>query len=185
MKTLTLLGMSAGLLILASGTTLAQESSARGFKWMGEMSFSTGGDRLYEVQYTDGSSDRFDAGDGFTFSGGILQYIGDSYGIKYAVGYKFNESRDDSVSVRASSFPIDLVPYYVSGKHRFGIGVTHHLSPELDDDLVGTFEFDSATGLVAEYSYSFFTVAYTDIDYEFLGVDIDASHLSVRMTFAF
>ena len=54
-----------------------------------------------------------------------------------------------------------------------------------DDDLFGAVEFDNAVGVVAEYSYSMFTVGYTRIDYSVFGADFDASHFSVRLTGAF
>lgn len=185
MRYRTIMGMTIVCLLFVFSPVHAQESGSRSFKWLGEMSYSFGGDRLYSVQYTDGSTENFDAGEGFTFSGGILQYINKSYGIKYALGFKVNESRDDAITVKTTVFPLDVVPYYINGQHRVGVGLTYHMSPELDDDLFGTVKFDDAVGVVAEYSYSMFTIAYTDIEYSVLGLDFDASHFSVRMTVAF
>lgn len=172
------------LLVIAAPVD-AQQHQGRSFSWMGEISGSRGGDRLYELIYTDGSTQSLDAGDGFTFSGGILQHLNQRFGVKYALGFKFNESNDEQVTIRTTTFPVDIVPYVRGGNHRLGLGLTYHLKPKIDDDLLGDVRFDDGLGAVAEYSYSWFTVAYTAIDYSYLGTDIDASHFSIRATFAF
>lgn len=171
--------------VLMSGVSPAYAAPSNGHTWIGEVSVSMGGDTLAELYFTDGSSQSIDAGNGATFSVGLLQHITKSYGIKYAIGWKGSWSAANNLDVQKSAIPFDLVPYYQSGQHRFGVGLTYHIAPELYIETLGTSEFDAATGFLVEYGYAGFTLAYTGIDYSIAGVDFDASNVGLRYTFGF
>ncbi len=172
-------------LLLAPLASAADAGPADSHTWIGEVSVSIGGDTLAELYFTDGSSQSIDAGNGATFSVGLLQHLSKSYGIKYAIGWKGSWSAAENLDVQKSAIPLDLVPYYQSGKHRFGAGVTYHIAPELYIETLGTSEFDDATGFIVEYGYAGFTLAYTGIDYSIAGTDFDASNVGLRYTLEF
>ncbi len=181
----TLAATLAAIACLSSGTVLAQERPSSGTTWIGEVSVAGGGDTLATLYFTDGSSQDIDAGNGVTFSVGMLQHLSRDYGIKYAIGWKGSWSAANNLDVQKSSIPIDIVPYYRSGQHRFGAGLAYHVSPELYIETLGTSEFDNASGYIVEYGYAGFTLAYTGIDYSIGGVDFDASNIGLRYTFGF
>jgi hypothetical protein len=149
-----------------------------------EFSAGMGGDTLAELTFTDGDSQDINAGDGLTVAGGLIQKVADSFEIKYTLGYKFSTSAAENLDVWKSVFPLDVVPSYRSGSHRVGVGLTYHISPKLkvDDD---TLRFDNAPGVTVEYAYKFFSIAYTDVDYEINGVSFDASNVMLRAVFGF
>lgn len=170
---------------LAPSVAFSDGLSGKKLSWFGEISAGLGGDTLATLYFEDGGSQDLDAGDGVTLSIGLAQHISQNFGVRYALGYKMSFSAADNLDVRKSAIPIDIVPYYRSGQHRLGAGVTYHLSPEFYMETFGTTEFDGATGLVVEYGYAGFTLAYTDIDYSIDGVDVDASNIGLRYSFGF
>ena len=63
------------------------------------------------------------------------------------------------------------------------MGLSHHLSPQVDWDWLGpTTNFDDATGVLVEYAYKRFSFSYTEIDYESGPASVDASHVSFKYT---
>ena len=171
--------------VLTAGAGAAYAGPSDSHTWIGEISVSIGGDTLAELYFTDGSSQSIDAGNGATFSVGLLQHLSESYGIKYAIGWKGSWSAAENLDVQKSAIPFDLVPYYQSGKHRIGAGLTYHIAPELYIQTLGTSKFDDATGFIVEYGYAGFTLAYTGIDYSIAGTDFDASNVGLRYTLEF
>jgi len=171
--------------VVSSGPALADQSPSRAYTWIAEVSVAIGGDTLATLEFTNGSSQDIDAGNGVTFSGGLLQHLSDSYGIKYAIGWKGSWSAAENLDVQKSAIPIDVVPFYRNGQHRVGAGLTYHISPELDIETFGTATFDDSTGYIVEYGYAGFTLAYTGIDYTIDGVDFDASNIGLRYSFGF
>lgn len=171
--------------ILSPSIALSQSSSDKSLTWIGEISAGLGGDTLATLNFQDGSSQDLDAGDGVTLSVGALQHLSSSFGIKYAIGYKMSFSAADNLDVRKSAIPIDIVPYFRSGQHRLGAGLTYHMSPDFYMETFGTVDFDDATGYIVEYGIRGFTVAYTGIDYSVNGFDFDASNIGIRYSFGF
>lgn len=125
------------------------------------------------------------AGDGLTISGGLVHRISDKFEVKYALGYKFSTSAAENLDVWKSVMPLDIVPFYHSGNHRFGAGLTYHISPELEIDGFDSVKFDNAAGFVVEYGYKAFSIAYAGVDYEINGASYDASNIMLRMVLGF
>jgi hypothetical protein len=146
-----------------------------------EFALSSGGDPIGTILFVDGETQDIDTGNGFTAGGGIIQRLDGNFGIKYTAGYKLSSSAADNADILKSVLLIDVVPHFRRGDHRFGVGVTHHLSPKVDWDwLAASTRFDDATGLVLEYAYKRFSFSYTDIDYEIGPVALDAGHVSFK-----
>lgn len=181
---LVLAALSAAF-FLAPSVAFSDGPQGKKLSWFGEISGGLGGDTLATLYFVDGEKQDLDAGDGVTLSIGAAQHFSRNFGVKYAVGYKMSFSAAENLDVRKSTIPIDIIPYLRSGQHRFGAGLTYHLSPEFYMESYGTVEFDSATGYVVEYGFAGFTLAYTDIDYSVEGVDFDASNIGLRYTFGF
>lgn len=170
--------------MVATPVANAQQPGS-GFNWFGEMSAGLGGDTLATLEFTNGESQDLDAGDGVTLSVGAVQRLSKTLGVRYAIGYKVSFSAADNLDVRKSAIPVDVVPFYQAGKHRFGVGATYHLSPEFRISGVGNASFDDAFGYIVEYGYHIFTLAYTDVDYSVDGIDFDASNIGFRVTLGF
>ena len=167
---------------------VARESSltARGrskFQPFYEFAASYGGDPVGTILFVGGNTQEIDSGNGISAGGGFLHRITESFGMKYTAAYKVSFSGASNADVMKSVLPIDLVPYYEMGDHRFGLGISHHVSPEVDWDwLMPTTSFDDATGVIFEYAWKRLSFSYTDIDYESGPASIDAGHFSVKYT---
>ena len=151
-----------------------------------EAGLAYGGDTIGSIIFVGGDEQDIKAGDGFSFGGGIVQQINDRFGIKYTAAYKVSFSAASNADVMKTVLPIDIVPYYRTGDHKFGVGLSMHLSPEVDWDwLAPTMEFDDATGITLEYAFRRFGFSYTDIDYELGPLKYDASHFSFKFSSKF
>src|SRR5688572_3700362 len=173
---------------VARRTERSAESSRAGSRiqpfW--EAGLAYGGDTIGSIVFINGDQQDIKAGDGLSFGGGIVQRINDRFGIKYTAAYKVSFSAASNADVMKSVLPIDVVPYYRTGDHKFGVGLSMHLSPKVDWDwLAPTMNFDDATGITLEYGFRRFGFSYTDMDYELGPLSYDASHLSFRFSSKF
>jgi hypothetical protein len=170
----------------ASTRTRERSSVGQRIQPFWEAGLAYGGDTIGSIVFITGDEQDIKAGDGFSFGGGIVQRINDRFGIKYAASYKVSFSAASNADVMKTVLPIDIIPYYRMGDHKFGLGLSMHLSPEVDWDwLAPTMEFDDATGITLEYAFRRFGFSYTDIDYELGPLTYDASHLSFKFTSKF
>ena len=148
-----------------------------------EFALSYGGDTVGTIVFVGGGQQDIETGNGITAGGGLIHRITDSFGIKYTAGYKVSFSMASNADVMKSVLPIEILPYYRRGAHRFGVGLSHHLSPKIDWDWIApTTNFDDATGVVFEYAWKRLSFSYTDMDYESGPSTFDASHFSVKYT---
>jgi hypothetical protein len=169
---------------VARNTERSPRSSAIQPFW--EAGLAYGGDTIGSIVFVSGDEQDIKAGDGFSFGGGIVQRINDRFGIKYTAAYKVSFSAASNADVMKTVLPIDIVPYYRTGDHKIGVGLSMHLSPEVDWDwLAPTMEFDDATGITLEYAFRRFGFSYTDIDYELGPLKYDAGHFSFKFTSKF
>lgn len=174
----------------ASTTSVASrtERSSRGsaIQPFWELGAAFGGDTIGSIVFVSGDDQDIKAGDGLSFGGGVVQRINDQFGIKYTASYKVSFSAASNADVMKTVLPIEVVPYYRMGDHKFGLGLTMHLSPKVDWDwLAPEMNFDDATGLTLEYAFRRYSFSYTDIDYELGPLTYDASHLSFKFTSKF
>jgi hypothetical protein len=159
------------------------------------LALTGGGDELAQVQlvYDDGdtSTESIEAG-GFVYVYGGMQFDTPVFPMRFTLGY-FTDSIDASNgSVSFSRIPLELMGLHTSGQHTMGMGLTYHLSPELDmsDAGLGSYDADDALGLILMYEYTFENnlavgVRYTSISYDFANVDVDGNNLGILLEMKF
>jgi hypothetical protein len=193
-----LLSLLSGLISIAHvGETVASsetENADEPVEFILGLALTTGGDELAEVYLSDDgdiSKEEIEAG-GFTYFYGGMQFDTPAFPMRFTLGY-FTDTIDASNgSVSFSRVPLELLGVHTAGQHSVGMGLTYHLSPELDmsDFGLGSYDADNALGLVLMYEYTFESslalgVRYTNIDYDFGGVDIDGNNLGILMEMKF
>jgi hypothetical protein len=167
---------------VARETSLVRAGRSR-FQPFYEFAAAYGGDPVGTILFVGGNTQEIDSGNGISAGGGFLHRFSDSFGMKYTAAYKVSFSAANNADVMKSVLPIDIVPYYQSGDHRFGVGLSYHMSPKVDWDwLMPTTNFDDATGVILEYAWKRLSFSYTDIDYESGPFSVDAGHFSVKYT---
>jgi hypothetical protein len=151
-----------------------------------EFGGSFGGDAIGSIPFVSGDSQEIDAGQGGFFGGGVIQRLDDRFGIKYTVSFKLQLGAASNADVIKTVLPIDIVPYYRTGDHKFGVGLSYHVSPKVDWDwLQPTMSFDDAAGITLEYAFRGLGFSYTDMDYELGPATYDASHLTIKWSSKF
>ena len=151
-----------------------------------ELAGSWGGDAIGSIPFVSGDTQEIDAGQGGSVGGGVIQRINDRFGIKYTASYKFQFGAASNADVMKTVIPIDIIPYYRTGDHKVGVGLSYHVSPKVDWDwLQPTMNFDDAAGITLEYAFRGFGFSYTDIDYELGPATYDASHLTFKWSSKF
>jgi hypothetical protein len=151
-----------------------------------EFAGSWGGDAIGSIPFVSGDTQDIDAGQGGSVGGGVIQGINDRFGIKYTASFKFQFGAASNADVMKTVFPIDIIPYYRTGDHKIGVGLSYHVSPKVDWDwLQPTMNFDDATGITIEYAFRGFGFSYTDMDYELGPLTYDASHLTFKWSSKF
>ncbi len=137
-----------------------------------------GGDDLYQVEYEDGSDTELKAGGLISVGAGLITHF-NQYSIQTTLAYHFDSADADNGDVSFSRWSLELLPFYnIDDKHRVGLGLTYHMSPELESDFdfdKSTIEFDSAVGIVAEYGYSW---DQSTVGVRFVSIDYDISELN-------
>lgn len=183
----------------ASGDTAIEESQTS-YRFMLSTGLTGDGDELGEV-YTYST---FGSRDSETIYAGSLWYIGvgveflfeNDLSLEMLLGYHFDSVDGDDGSVGFDRIPLDLNVIKTFDKHRVGLGLSYHVSPEFDLADAGgpTFEFDDALGLSLNYGYQFdgfiLGFKYLSIDYELdningFGVgtgEVDGSYFGIFIT---
>lgn len=174
--------------LFLANTAWAQQSS-NSVGWQFGMGYASGGDDLAEIIFTNGESQSLTAGSGFAIYAGLFNVFDNQpLALQATIGYLVDDTAASDTNARMSRYPLDVILFYRNGRHRFGGGVTYHMSPTLDlDNLGGKIDFDNATGYLLEYGYSMFSVRYTDIDYSVSGFSgsVDGSSIGLHLTFNF
>jgi hypothetical protein len=187
------------LLALLSSVGIAQTSAPsaglgpRG-GFLAQMDLDFGGDEVATVYFEDDESQDLKAGQGVAFSvGGYFRPIESSpFEIEASVGYKYTTTQAENADINVSRTLLQLEALYRWPNGFYvGAGLMQHLSPQLDGD--GFFEdvrFDDATGLNVEIGWRWISLHYTDISYtneflDFIGEEVDASHVGLRFTYRF
>ena len=153
-------------LSFAEDTTETSEQTAKSMEFVVAAGLTFGGDDIFDVEFTDGSSESIEAGGLFNAKAGIQYYFSDApASLLGTVGYHFDSVSAQNGDATFSRFPIDLTAFYHFEEHRIGLGGSLHTGTELDIDFDpsvlgfgatnGTIDFDDALGLVLEYGYRF------------------------------
>jgi len=162
------------------------ERSSRAIQPFFEVGLGLGGDWLGTVFYSNGTDEDMNAGDGLSLGGGFVHRINSRFGVKYTATYNVWSATASNADILKSAFPIDIIPYYRTGDHKVGLGLSYHFSPKMDwDGFFPNDEFDDAAGITLEYGFRWFTFSYTDIDYEIGTESVDASRVSFKFSTTF
>jgi len=187
------------LLALLSSLGVAQTSAPsagvgpRG-GFLAQMDLDFGGDEVATVYFEDDESQDLKAGQGVAFSvGGYFRPIESSpFEIEASVGYKYATTQAENADINVSRTLLQLEALYRWPNGFYvGAGLMQHLSPQLDgDDFFEDVRFDDATGLNLEIGWRWISLHYTDISYtneflDFIGEEVDASHVGLRFTYRF
>ena len=129
-----------------------------------------GGDNIAEVYFTDGSTQKMNAGQGGTlFAGGQIRLNkSEKLFLRGSVGIKYLTTKADNVHVRLTRIPLQLSLNYVPVKKlRFAAGVVSHQAINLKFDGIGEdAKFKSSPGLQLEAGYGLFALSYTFMKYK-------------------
>ncbi|WP_345163535.1 hypothetical protein [Nibribacter koreensis] len=165
------------LLVVALSTAFAQTSSDSTVtkpylpvRFLVGASFEFGGDKVAEVQFTNGESQSIPAGQGVSIhAGGQFQFPKlDKFLLRATVGFKYVTTQADNAHIRLSRIPLHLTANFMAtDKIRLGAGLASHQSITFKTDGIGQdFELKGSTGAIFEVAYSFIGVSYTAMTYK-------------------
>lgn len=205
-----LIKVAALAVCLPSIVVEASEASSEGktVNWVMGFGLTYGGEKLAEtkVEYDGNTIDEdLRGGDLITFAAGLVTYLPRrEWSFQTTIGYHLDEVSADNGDIRFERYPLEFIPFYNSGNHRVGAGLSYHLSPKLNLKDIGgpKVAFDNALGWLVEYDYSFVGwsksgllvgVRYLWIDYEIdkingtpaSGENINGNHVGVHADFIF
>lgn len=151
-----------------------------------EISLERGGELLASASEYAVFSGDVHLGGGFKIAGGYYLPIGDESrnSLSLTLGYLSADNSD--AEFKTTTF--DAIYNYQVDSHRFGIGVSYHINPEIRGDTelsaISRPRFDDWTGLILQYSFemqSGFSVGlrYAEIDYQANGDSFDAGSIGL------
>lgn len=141
-----------------------------------------GGDSLATLQYTDGTDQELNAGNGLVFNGGVLvETPVTGLDLRAVIGWKYSSSMASNVDVSKTAFPIELTARYDIGSGLFvGGGLTRHLSPNLTIGNDST-DYESSTGFVLRAGWEFIVAGYSSLEYDSGSNTYDASSFNIGL----
>jgi hypothetical protein len=155
MKKIALLGA----LALASTLATAQSAPLRSNLFV-NIGYGSGGDTLVNVPMTNGSVEDVKAGKGVTLKGGVEFWVGQNATFQVSAAYHVDTINATNGDVTFSRWPIEgLLFWNLSDQVRVGGGLRKTTSAKLSGSgaaaSLGTYHFDSSTGIVLEGEYLF------------------------------
>ncbi len=96
-----------------------------------EMGVHFGGDELIYESYDNGDKDTMKAGELFSFGFGRLYQLSSSWETQLTFGIKSDAKYDQDVNISWVRYPLNGLIFYRMTGIRVGMGVTYHLSPNL------------------------------------------------------
>lgn len=154
--------------------SLEAQTQDSSFQWVTSLGFSFGGAEATKVQY-DGNHNEIEAGGPVYMGIGGDYSIGDSaFSVQGMLASQFDSAdADNGDASLVDRTEFDLIGFYGAGIHRFGMGLTHHISPKFQTEQASNNEstrFNDSTGLILEYNYRYSPatavgVRLTDINY--------------------
>ncbi|HKV96400.1 MAG TPA: hypothetical protein VJR90_02785 [Gammaproteobacteria bacterium] len=146
-----------------------------------------GGDKLVQVDFSDGSSQSLYAGDSGYLDVGVLQDFGDPHwSLKGTLGYAYAAVNGSNATISFSHVPLEVTGLYNLGNNHFGFGLRYDMNPRLDLDGLGpNGNFNNALGWILEYRWWLFGVRYTNIMYRSPQGDASGNSLGLFFNYAF
>ena len=167
-------------------------------KFVASIGYTHGGDDIMKVHFERGSSEKITAGGEALLGAGALIPLTPSTDLQLTLNYHFDNATAKNGDISFTRYPLDALVFHHNDQHRFGLGVSMHLSPEIEVDIDGqgkqTVEFDQQLGYVLEYNFAasekiWLGLRYTDIEYTVSSPDtgetVDGSHFGLMLHFLF
>lgn len=193
----TLLASLLGL-VLISPLAASAAANDPGLHFLAGFGLTHGGEKLYDAQYTDGSSEKITSGGFFHFTGGgIWQSADMPLATSFTIGYHFDKANAENGSITFDRVPLEGLAYYTGVQNwRFGGGVRYSLSPTFTYDVNNTkvkMKFKDSVGAVIEAGYGLTPNMWINLRYvvekfepsNFQGDSIDGSHVGLNLMFQF
>ncbi|WP_341501740.1 hypothetical protein [Gallaecimonas sp. GXIMD4217] len=142
--------------------------------------FTTGGDKIAEISFTDGTTDSVRFGGRYHFGIGGVYEVPDSRWLFGAnLGYHVNWADDADNEVTIKRYTLEAIPYYRLGRHLLGAGISWHFGGEVEvDEQTDIFGFkeakmDDEIGFLVEYNYQLYRHGWVGFRYQIVDYDID------------
>lgn len=157
-----------GVMFIAS-VVQATDSSQKNIRPLIYGGLAFGGDEMATFATAGGDEVDLTAGGFYSFGAGIRAYLPQHKSViaDLTLGYKFDSvDAENGDEASMSRLVLNAIPYYVSGNHQFGLGLTMHLNTSYEDNFSAgysgffpsrtttEFDFGSDLGLVLDYGYS-------------------------------
>jgi hypothetical protein len=190
-------GLASLALVASAAFTAGAQGKVRGMMRLGG---DYGGDKVLELEYTDGSSPDVQAGGGILFSGGaamqLLSFADQALDVQASVGVKYRTIPEASnQSLTWMRFPVEgLLMYRAPMGLRAGGGVSMHFGNRIEAEgaaVDGKIEFKTTPGYVVQTGYGrgpwAIDLRYTLMKYEMAGVaeKVNANSLGAGLSWSF
>lgn len=148
----------------------AQAQSTTPLRFLIEGAVGFGGDDVATVIFTNGESQRVNAGQGIAIGvGGELAIPGvESLRLRSTVGFKYVTTAADNAHIRLTRIPINISGNYVfNDTWRAAVGIAFHNNIRFNADGIGNdFSLNNASGPFVEIAYKWIGISYTSMTYE-------------------
>ncbi len=143
---------------LLTGTILLAPTASAELSPIMSLGLHVGGDKLAEVNFTDGSTESLTAGGGLSLAAGVLFHTGESTGpeTQLTIGWQDDSSTASNGDLTFDRFPLEIIQFYRMDQLRGGLGLTYHMKPSIEGTGFASQEnvdFDNAIGVVFEVDY--------------------------------
>lgn len=149
-----------------------------------------GGDDVATVYFTNGNTQRVNAGQGIAIGvGGELAIPGvESLRLRSTVGFKYVTSAADNVHIRLTRIPINISGNYVFNETwRVAAGMAFHNNIRFNAGGIGdNFALNNASGPFFEFAYKWIGFSFTSMDYvDPMGDSYNANSFNVTLSEVF
>ena len=145
-------------LVLAAGGAFAQ-APQQNFRFGMQFGLTGGGDTLSSVRFTNGSTEKIQAGGLIHAAAGVLWTPTDiPFAGHLMFGYHVDNITADNGDLRFSRYPIEVLALYTgAGPLRLGAGLRYVNSPKLSVSIDGqsgaNVTYDDTVGVIVEVGY--------------------------------
>lgn len=135
-----------------------------------EGGLALGGDDVATVNFTNGQSQRVNAGQGISMGVGAEYAIPslESIRLRSSVGIKYVTTAADNAHIRLTRIPINVSGNYVfNDTWRLGLGMSFHTNIKFNAGGIGdNFTLGNASGPFIEFAYKWVGLTYTIMNYK-------------------
>lgn len=159
----------AATLALTAVASQAADVPHPGLRFMMTAGVTSGGDKIEQVQYTNGDTKNISAGGTVTLGGGVLwQPEGSDFSLQATLNYHFSNAEASNGHATFDRYPLEVIAFYnVNEQWRVGVGARHVFRPRYSYDVGaghGT-DYKDANGALLEVGYFFTPQALLSLRY--------------------